>query len=194
MPPKIMFNTVEVSIEAERDGNKRVNVIHFRHPGTVTAADLDGLLNHVENGINSILSNIPCTGTVFRKIVATVMDTATGLRRSRSIVVAGGGGTDVLPANCALCLTKNTDQRGRSFQGGVFPFDLSEDAFNGSTVNPLWLPQFTNAAAWFQTEPAGSIFLAAVGSPKLQGSTQITSMTFDLVADSQRRRLPGRGD
>jgi len=189
-----MLNTVEVTLKAERGTNQRANVIHYRYGASrPTSAQLSQLCDEVENGIIQEYEDFVCGGTRWYAIRAVDMADLGGVVFEKSINRLAAGGTQVAPSHVSLCLSKHTGRRGQSFNGRFYTIDSPEDMFNGDDLNPGYLPSLNELAAQLLLPRVGGIFAPAVGSRKLGGSTPMTSITWDLTCDSQRRRLQGRG-
>ena len=194
MAPVIMTMTVETVISAEREGRQRKNVIHWWTPaGAPSQADLRALNIHVRDNITDKYAEATCAGTTFVSIKSTDVSTATGAQDELQMNRATIGGAQVLPGQVSLCFTKRTAVRGKSTRGRMFTFDVPEDHFNGDILNPGYLPLLTTLAGRFLTPAVGGLFVPAVGSRKNGNSVVMTAITWDQVADTQRRRLTGRG-
>lgn len=192
--PVIMANTAQVEIWYERSGQERRNVIHFNDSGSgFTAADLTQLASEVETQIVSKMLPLAAQGTRFYNVRATDIRTPTGPQVDDSFSHMSTGGLQVLPANSSFCLSKHTLVRGRSYQGRFYLADLSEDFFNGDYLNPIYVPGINDLATQLLSTRVSGKFKPAVGSRKLLSSTKMQSISYDFTADSQRRRLPGRG-
>lgn len=189
-----MLQTIQVELKAQRGTNERRNVIHYRYAGArPTVSQLSALCDWVEDNIIQEYEDFVCFGTRWYAIRAVDMADLSGAVFEKSINRLSAGGSQVMPGNVSLCLSKHTSQRGRSFQGRFYICDCPEDMFNGDDLNPGYMPSVNELAAKLIAAPGVGGFLAAVGSRKLGGSTPITSVTYDTIADSQRRRLQGRG-
>lgn len=187
-------NTVEVTLKASRAGQERRNIIHYRYSGSrPTSAELGNLLADVELSIINEYEDFVCLGTVWYEVDAADIHDAGGAFASRAINRVAAGGTQVFPGNVSHCLTKRTGLRGRSYRGRFYLIDLPEDYFNGDDMNVFYLPVVTQLADALLLPRQTGRFHPAVASKTLNGSTDILEITFDLVADSQRRRLKGRG-
>jgi hypothetical protein len=194
MPPIIMLQTVEARLIAERDGEARVNVIHFRYSTSgVTGGQLAQLASDIEDVIIDAQEDMVVVGTTWNSIEVQDMAVPNGLQHVRSINRQGVGGLQVMPGNVSFVLSKKTAQSGRSFQGRFYLFDMGEDFFNGSLLNPSYIDSVDALAAALLQPLASNAFVPAVGSRLLQGSTPITSIVYNDVVDTQRRRVPGVG-
>lgn len=127
---------------------------------------------------------------------APVVEWVTGLPLN------GGSGSPSLPNNVTLAITKRTAFRGRSRRGRVYQIGLEEGAVTGNTVDSAKVAQYI--ANWEALNPitvGASEAIMVVASFYSDGSarssallTPIIGFTSDGLVDSQRRRLPGRGN
>lgn len=194
LAPAYMLNTVEVVTKAERYGEQRRNVFHYRYlSGRPTLAQLTQLCLEVESGIIDKQEDFCSLGTTWFEIQATDIHDGAGLQFARPITRLAVGPVNNLPGACSHCLTKRTANRGRSKRGRFYLFDLAEDYANGDDVNPLYIGVITQLCNELFAPRVSGYFLAAVGSRTLSGSTPITSMTFDMIMDTQTRRGKNRG-
>jgi hypothetical protein len=189
-----MLQTVQVEMRAQRGTNERRNIIHYFYSGArPTAGELSSLCDFVESNIIEEYEDFVCFGTRWYEIVATDFADLGGATFTKSVNRLSAGGSQVAPGNVSLCITKHCNRRGRSFRGRFFVMDCPEDMFNGDDLNPGYIPVINDMTAKMLLSAVGGRFTPSVGSRKLGGSTPISSYTYDTIADSQRRRLQGRG-
>ena len=158
-----------------------------------TVPELLNLLAAVEGSVIDRYEDFVCLGTRWYELIAQDIHDQTGFQVSRSINRLAAGGTQVSPANVSLCLSKRTSLPGQSNRGRFYVIDCPEDMFNGDDLNPFYNGALTTLANALQQPLLSGRFLPAVGSRRQQGSTVITAISWDQIADSQRRRLKGRG-
>lgn len=187
-------NTVEVTLKASRAGQERRNIIHYRYQNPrPTSAELLNLLNDMELAVLDTYENFVALGTVWYEVTAADIHDQGGAFASKQVNRLGVGGSQVFPGQVSHCLTKRTGARGRSYRGRLFLIDLPEDYFNGDDMNPIYLPTVTQFANQLLTQRQNGRFVPCVASRHLNGSTDLNAITFDLIADTQRRRGKGRG-
>jgi len=192
--PLIMVDTVEVVLFAERASQARCNVIHYHYTGTPpTTGELSSLCDELESQLIEEYEDFVCAGSVWTRILARDMASVSGAMFEKQITRLSAGGSQVSPSNVSLCLSKRSGARGRSNHGRFYIFDCPEDMFNGDTLNPGYLPAIGDLAREMLEVRVGGRFTPAIGSRKHGDSLPFNSVTWDQVADSQRRRLPGRG-
>jgi hypothetical protein len=192
--PVILADTVEVVMFAERANQSRCNVIHYHYTGGApTTAELSSLCDEIDTQLIEEYEDFISVGTVWTRILARDMASLSGAMFEKQITRLGAGGSQAAPSNVSLCLSKRSGRRGRSNHGRFYIFDCPEDMFNGDTLNPGYLPSIGDLAReLLETRVAGR-FTPAIASRKNGDSLPFNSVTWDQVADSQRRRLPLRG-
>lgn len=196
-------DTVRAELVYNWDGVVCENILDFEaaaQPTLVTMAELGAhLVNWWDTSMQSAmptnLSLINVKLTDLSTVDGPVLDYGTGLP------LAGLSVSPSLPNNVALVLTKRTALRGRSYRGRVYIPGMVEANVTANTVAGALVTAFitafgliksfsTTTEDWVQ----GVVSRYNDGNPRITGViTPIVSFTSDGVIDSQRRRLPGRG-
>lgn len=133
--------------------------------------------------------------TDIRTQTGGVVEYVTGL----PIIGTWTGG--VSPGNVAVCVTKRTPLRGRSYRGRMYLPGIPDSQVAGSYLTSAHLIIINAKVATLltRTVSAGTAFLSVISrynnnAPRGTGvSTIVSGMTANLRVDSQRRRLPGVG-
>jgi len=115
---------------------------------------------------------------------------------------AGAAAGSAVPSNAALCITHRTASRGRSFRGRTYMSGIAKSVVDNSEVSTGVVSDIVNAFNELRVALAADDINFAVVSryenklPRDIGiATYVTlSEARDNVVDSQRRRLPGRGN
>jgi hypothetical protein len=192
--PHYMLATVEVVLYASRDGQQRRNVIHYRYSGArPNAGELTSLLEEIRDHVIDAQEDFTALGTVWYQSTATDIEDISGLQVTLAMNRLAVGPVNNLPGAVSHCLTKRTVQRGRSKRGRFYLFDLPEDYFNGDDFNTFYVSVVNRLCNELLSARVSSRFLPAVGSRLLGGSTPMTAMSYDYVADTQVRRGKNRG-
>jgi hypothetical protein len=197
-------DTARVAVEMRLDGQEIINTLWFTLFGGFTLETLDQLaaIVAVEWGDNIMPQLSEDLSLV--AVTATDQESATAPSFTEVIAppVAGGIEAESEPNSVAACVTFLTSQRGRGGRGRNYLAGVPSVAVVNNTLastfmnniiaayeemNTVWAAQsFNHAIVSFQEEGAPT-FIAGV--PKL-----VTGYRFaDATVDSQRRRLPGRG-
>jgi len=194
MPFVPISNTVEVKLYAQRSGRLRLNVFHYRYNNPPpSSAELASLCTEIEGGIVQEYEDFISLGTQWYQIVATDIATSGGATATRSINRLSAGPVDDFPGNVSYVLSKRTGTTGRSARGRFYLIYLPEDFFNGDNFNPFYAATVNDLVFQLLQPRVGGRFTPAVASRTQGISRPITAITSDGVADSQRRRLTGRG-
>lgn len=211
MPFVPVENTAEVEVRMSCDGQKIENTLWFLHDGAIDATSLNalgsGILSWWVSGFAGHISNL----VTLREIYSVDMTTATGLTNTQS----GGGATGTLtgaasPLNSTLAISFRTGLRGRSFRGRNYLPAIDRDqmatqnTFNESDANGLISiyndlvgpDALVTGWTWVVASRFSGVDVDGNPIPRVAGvATPITAVVIaDLVVDSQRRRLPGRGE
>lgn len=194
----------EAVIHITSSAGEQLNVLNFKYPTAYDQSNLDDLsaaVDAVVGGTYLSLMNedMNYAFTHVRGLTSSVdLESVNGDN--------AGAGTDsagALPANVAFCMSLRTGFTGRSARGRFYAMGLSTDQL--VTLNHVTSTYVTNlhtmltdilgaaaTAGWtlvvLSRQNGGVKLSAAVARP-------VTSIiAVDTVLDSQRRRLPGRGD
>jgi hypothetical protein len=141
---------------------------------------------------------------VMREVYLTDLSTQTSptVTVVPGTTVAGASSADSVPNNVTLCVSFRTAGRGRSARGRNYISGFSEGAVTGNTFDPsiaediragyeelLDATTYTGDWGWV----VYSRFENGVPRDEGQALPVDAVVLTDLVVDSQRRRLPGRG-
>lgn len=179
------------------------NVIHINNNGVnPSSAQLVSLGGALKSWWQGNLQALQAGSVELREIY---LETYVGfLSISHTEVVAEDGSNvaESMPNNVTLCMSLRSGFTGRNRRGRLYHIGLSVDQVNHNTVltstrNAL-LAAYSALQAAIDTE--GMIWVVASftfnGEPLSEADTvPITAVTVvDDTVDSQRRRLPGRGN
>lgn len=153
---------------------------------------------------NTIVKPVTHTSCALRELYFTDQQSDSGstFTFSTGLPSPGAATGDSMPNNCSCAISFRTPFRGRSYRGRNYPPGLPEEYASNNRVTSAW------QNAWLQfyaalfgrandnSTPLGVISRYSGGLPRTQGQiTPITAILYvDNVIDSQRRRLPGRGN
>jgi|SRR5882672_676495 len=186
------------------------NTIYYTFGAVPTLADITAQTDRVNAYIQTALLPFLSNVVQLLRVVGTMIDVADGLFYVSTVDLpaAGGFGGDVINNNVACCIQFKTAQHGRSFHGRNYIAGMPRDAFIKSEIAPANVTQLNDyagglmavgsAEGWAQTVVSRFSGVDPVTHkpiPRLVGVPTIVTSAFltDNVADSQRRRLPGRG-
>lgn len=196
-------NTVQLELVCTLEGQRCETVLHYTKasPWSVTqmteaAAFATSLWDtYIKPHVTTTLALVEVAVVNLESQFAGAITYGTGLP------ITGTVATGALPNNVALCITKRTGLRGRAYRGRLYHYPLTEAQVTGNVV--LAAAAANYVAAWKQflsltitdDEPLMVVVSRQLNNvPRTEGvATLVTDMTTDGLVDSQRRRLPGRG-
>lgn len=198
-----VIGTAEVDIRGTLNGQLVENTI-FLHVGDAWTAELLASAASIVRDwwFANIMPALP-TAYVFREVFVKDLTTAAGLEASDSIGF-GIQGTDsraVLPGNATLAVSFRTGLAGRSFRGRNFVPGMTVGDVEGNTVTTGFAGEMSGGYEALLTALVDSDFTWVVVSRVTEGAIRATGLTTpviavaitDLLVDSMRRRLTGRG-
>lgn len=196
-------NGIRVAMEYRLDGQLIVNVYHVKAIEPVVSANLTTLATVFFDWWDLTMKSNFTDAISLHRVVAKDVTVEDG---AIAEIVDGPGvpgllTSDAVPNNVAAVISLHTAKTGRSFRGRNYYAGLSEGSFTGSAINTGFLGDLLNDAAQLKADinDSGGLALGVAsyyhnGAPRTEGViTEVTVMQADAVADSQRRRLPGRG-
>jgi hypothetical protein len=211
MPFVPVPNTALVELRMTFDSQQVENTLWFEFGSDPDAAVLTTLASELESWWVGQYAPLISEQVVLREVVATNMSSASSVQVAQ---VAAGleTGTQTsppLPSNASLTVSFRTGLRGRSFRGRNYIVGLTEDTNTGNQINAVYLSSVRDAyanllpgigaptgATWVVASRFSGVTGAGVPIPRATGvTTPITTVVIvDDIIDSQRRRLPGRGN
>ena len=200
MPHVDYPRTVEVVVHAQSEGSERANVFHFYLVaiGFPTATQLDTLCQNFWTAIGLAYRNCCGINVNFTAVTARDLQSVAGAVGTYAIPQPAPGtiNADLMPANCAAVISWRTGLSGRSARGRSYIFGLQDGAAIGSTLTNAQIALLTalsNAIGSF-TNAGGVGVLFSILSKTLVNTFPVRNAIIDAIMDSQRRRLPGRGN
>jgi len=204
-------NTILVELRMTCDLQQVENTLWFDLGGAPTEASMSDTLDAVWTWWSGEIKPLVNVNVQVREIVATDMSSDTGPQMSFTPTTDNNGdlSEELLPNNVSLTVSFRTANRGRSFRGRNYVVGLSRTQINGSTVLSGTVAAFQAAYAELIAIAGGAGATWVVASrfsgvnpttgkpiPREEGiATPITTVVVvDAFVDSQRRRLPTRGN
>jgi len=204
-------NTALIEVVYEWDGQVVENTLYYEKNTTPILTDLAALTDAVRAYIiDQVLPALAATIQLVR-VVGTLLDTIDGLQAfsTTDLPMSGSGGASV-PNNVSICVSLKSANRGRSARGRNFIPGLPTAGFVESEMTPTLRAAFQTAWNGLITVAAEDGWTQVVCSrfsgftivdgkkvptprPEAVNYAIVSAQIIDDVADSQRRRLPGRG-
>lgn len=196
-------DVAQIKLESTLEGQQIINDMYFEiSGGGINPTNLTDLLNAVNTWFGAEVLPLLSEDLTYLKATAIDLTTQTGPEVLITGNVPGGTASPSLPNNVSACVSFRTDQRGRGARGRNFLAGIPDSKVTLNDLDGTWVGQVIDA--YFLVVGPGTLvagwqwvivsrFLAGVqranGLP-----IPVTNVIFtDLIVDSQRRRLPGRG-
>lgn len=204
-------NTAEVELVQVLDGQRIENTLYVAQSTAWDAPALNQLCDIVAAWWTANMAPIVSDQVTLITVEATSLESNTapvGANTTGTPSIGLQG--EPVPNNCALAVSFRTALRGRSFRGRNYVAGLAEADVNRSHVDATLVLQVQDAYNAFLTAvsdaPVGGTWVVvsrfsgvdSAGRPIPRGTgiatPVVSALVTDDVIDSQRRRLPGRGD
>lgn len=178
------------------------NTFHVNNTDAFTPASLQTLASAFTAWYTGHWNALVSGTTSLTKVRCTDLTTqfAPGVEYTTGLPVNGNLTGNGLPNNVSVSIKFNTGLRGRSYRGRIYALGLTDNAVNGNTVQTTWANNAITALNALTVDhiPVGMNLVVVSKyhnkTPRSAGvCTIVTSFSIDMVPDSQRRRLPGRG-
>jgi hypothetical protein len=210
MPFVPVADTVQVQTIFELDGQIVENTSYWFKVGGWTEGDISDHLAALKTFIVSDLMPLLSSAIQLVRMIGILLDTAEsiGVVLNVSPPVVGSDASGALPNNVTYTVTFLTAGRGRANRGRNYIPGISVNATDGANIisndfrlaivdfyEGLRLVGASSGAVMGVVSRFSGVDSAGRPIPRTVGAvTAITGFTtFDAVLDSQRRRLPGRG-
>jgi hypothetical protein len=204
MPPIIAPGIVRVEMHFTMHGQKCMNVYHLRDNNPpITDSDLHLYGNTFKNWWLDVMRpavsrDLTLTDVTARELVEGGVATL----ETDLLPAAGTRDRDAFPGNVTLAVHWGTGLMGRSYHGRTYHLGLPTDqAANSIMLAPALATLLshyddlrTGLDSAFVAVDFGVLSTVHLGAPRTTPIlTPITGVAIDSALDSQRRRLPGRG-
>jgi hypothetical protein len=210
MPFVPVNDTIEAEVRMLLDNQKIENTLYFKKSGGWDIASATGIGNDILLWWTTLYSVFVSSAVTLREIYITDLETPTGFTvtiPAPAPAPAGARGAAALPNNVCLTVSFRTNARGRSFRGRNYISGFAEDQVVLNTVDSGTLSDivdgyeglFTVASdatsSWVVVSRFSGVDTDGEPIPRLSGLTTNISavLIVDAIVDSQRRRLPTRG-
>lgn len=197
-------NTARVELVYTLAGIYAENVLHFKFATSPSPNQMTQLAVDLKAWWIANLKPLMSTATILDKILVANLDSVNAQAIEYAVSEAGSitdATGQLLPQNVTVAVKHVTGFRGRSYRGRTYHPGLCENQTNASTLVSTFrtslIAAYTALIGYTWTDTGWNWVVASKYSnnaPRTVGvTTPITAVTVDVVTDSQRRRLPGRG-
>lgn len=197
-------NTVMAEFRFTSGGVLLENTLYFERNVAVDIPSMTALGVTLENWWDVNIKPLQIPAISYREVFLTDLTDQNAPTASQN-ALSGATGTHLtgssMPFNVTCSISFRTNQRGRSFRGRNYVIGLATDQVSGNSLVAVQANLYEAAYAdIFPTIPADWTWVVVSRfkdkAPRPVGvTTPIVSAVFtDTTLDSQRRRLPGRGE
>lgn len=185
-----------------QEGQHVENVYHLRSAAAFTVGDMEAAAAAFVAWFDVSMQPLVASAVTLTEIVVRGLDTPTDVAISYTtgLPLVGGNVSAGLPNNVTAALKWTTALSGRSYRGRTYHIGLTESQVAGSTIDATVRTNIQNTYLNLigDMDTAGFTMVVAsrvtAGAERVAGvATTILSCFLDSTVDSQRRRLPGRG-
>lgn len=203
MPFQRVPNTVEIVIQGVIGGQSCVNTFYGQMDGGYAIADVEDLASVVDGWVAA--EWLPVLPANFSYLRTDVRGLNASIDLSASDATSAGVGAQpasTQPNNASFAVSRRSAFTGRGARGRVYVPPLTPGAMlDDNHVSAAWAENFRAALEALDTVISGTGFVpvivhrVAAGVPLAEAVvfTLVEWVVVDLVMDSMRRRLPGRG-
>jgi len=196
-------NAASAEVRFTVDGQNVENRMVFTAGSDFDASMLGDLADIIADSWATNALPLQTADLTFREVYCVDLSDAAGPVATSTTGLPAVGGASALgvPNNVSLCFQLRTAARGRSFRGRLYPCGMRADKVANSVWDSAYAGLWEAALEQLKIDAFAGGYTWAVQSlkankvPRVTGVTTVVAniTTVDLIVDSQRRRLPGRG-
>lgn len=198
-----VINGAKVTIEGTQYSQPIINTFYFTHPTGWDEGELQALVDVIDPLWETFVQTYVASTYNYVRTYARDMRAAVGVQAVQDDGArAGGVSSAYVPSNVALAVARLSGFVGRSARGRIFLAGIPDTQIgNGSLVSSTFANAAIAALDAIDAAAAGVDWTEVIAS-FVQGGVPLTTAVVytvaswavkDLVSDSMRRRLPGRG-
>jgi len=203
MPFQSVPNAVEIIILGLIGGQQTVNTHYGQHTGAYVQADLDELSNAVDAWVAaSWLPLMPSNWSYVRTEVRGLTNAIDLISVNNTNAGPGTAAATPFSNNASIAVKRASSHTGRGARGRIFiPPPTADGLADDNHITDLFAASLTGALDALTAAMATTNFVAVIVHRVDAGIPLVPAAVFtiaewvvvDLVIDSMRRRLPGRG-
>lgn len=195
MPTPFFPTAYQIEVRGTYFGQLTENVWHAIGPDPFDATVAADIAGTMQVGYASIMAPLSHDYSISEIFVHNLAGVDSGeVTLAISPAQEGGSGNPGLPGNVALCVSLRTALSGRTTRGRKYFAGLDETKVTGNLLDPTTAADILDGVnALISSMVDGGHPLAIFSRTALTLTTISTATLVDLVVDSQRRRLTGRG-
>lgn len=196
---------VQCQVEGSLDGQQTINNLYFRSTiGPRSSADVIALAQSIADWYATFMLVLLNVAWLGRQVKARGLTNEFGFVAAVSMLTSDGVlSGECLPNNVSMAVSFRTNLAGRSNHGRNYVPALSDTIVDGNNIDSTWAQSVVDAYSELvfpsASLPSGWIWVVVSrylnNEPRAEGIFQeiMSVQVTDLVVDSMRSRLPGRG-
>lgn len=196
-------NVVGVEMRYSWNDEPVENTLYFHNDSGWSPANLQTLGEALMEWWFQELRPFQASTCIMREIYIRDLTTETGWNGTYTPADPGNGTAtgESLPNNCTLVISFRTGRVGRSYRGRNYAVGLVEAFALNTYATPVYaaamVTAYQNMETYLSLTPFAHVVVSRYtnNAPRVTGLAQTVTayLVTDLAMDSQRRRLPGRG-
>lgn len=197
-------NVVQAQLIFQGNAQRMQNVIHFKRSDPWDEYTMTTLAANLKSWDDTELSTKRASTISLTAIELRDLTTENGLIYAIEFNPATPGTrtSPALPYNVTIAVSLRSVQAGRSFRGRIYHVGLTVDQVSGNTLLSTAGTGIQATYALLAVDVAESVLSELVilskfhnNQPRTQAvATPVRTIQVENILDSQRRRLPGRGE
>lgn len=199
-----VVNVAQFDIRYTMDGERVENTIYCKRDAGWTTTELNDAAAIIKVELVDNMVAHYSDVMIWQSIMATDLTTVASSQTEYTGTgpVPGSGTGAVIPNNVAWCIKfltalRGRNYRGRNYIGGFVASEIVVNEINEADADDI-VALYTDTFAALEAASYVPVVVSrfALGAPRLTGvATPIVNVAYtDLTLDSQRRRLPRRGE
>jgi hypothetical protein len=198
--------TAQIRMQFTLAGQQCENVYHVRHSGGWSQENLTYIASTFQNWWTTYMKPLCPSALTLQRVIAKDVSTQDGLAVEEGIGLPTNGdrGVGAEPNSVTLSVKWGTGLAGRSYRGRTYHLQLCQDQVLASNFITQSFQEDLRAAYDALRTALDNATLAAEfvvvskfhnNAPRTTAvTTPISGVSIEPTIDSQRRRLPGRGN
>lgn len=196
-------NVIKVQLFMRQDNQRVENVLHFRQSFEPTIETMTTVAEQITGWWDLAIKPISPSNLELVGVGVTSLNgqTAPSIEYTENLPIAGESVHEAMPNNVTLAIRLLTVLRGRSFRGRIYHIGTTRNNVDGNTILVAF-QQALEAAYALLINPGTFTDAELVVASRISGgverplgvATPVIGMSINRTLDSQRRRLPERGN
>lgn len=196
-------NVVKAELFFRQDGQRVQNVLHFRQLFEPTVTSMTLLAQELVSWWDTSLKQYTADNVTLVGVGVTSLNgpTSPGIEYTTDLPITGTSSNESMPNNVTVTVRYITQLRGRSYRGRSYHVGITRNNVEDNTVKTQFEVILIAAYDLLRSSVIFSESVFVVASRVSNGvertlglATEVIGVQVNTTLDSQRRRLPERGN